>query len=131
MKILVVDDNPSNVEICREILDGEFEVLSAGDGQEAIRIAGQLDPEIVLLDVILPGIDGYETCRRLRGLPNMRLALIVMLSAKAMSAERALGLAAGADAYVTKPFDESELLAVVRSGRHRVLSSVTVTTNRA
>jgi DNA-binding response OmpR family regulator len=115
MKILVVDDNPSSIEICREILDEEFQVFAACDGQEAIRLAAECGPHVVLLDVMLPGIDGYETCRRLRRLPEMRHARIVMLSAKAMAAERAQGFEAGADAYITKPFSESELLAVVRS----------------
>jgi CheY-like chemotaxis protein len=114
-RILIVDDNPSNLEICHEILDGEFEVVTALDGLEAIRIATQDLPQIILLDVMLPGIDGYETCRRLRQLPEMQRALIVIISAKAMPAERAEGFDAGADAYITKPFDESQLLAVVRS----------------
>jgi CheY-like chemotaxis protein len=118
-RVLVVDDNPSNLEICHEILDGEFEVLTAHDGLEAIRIASLNGPQIVLLDVMLPGIDGYETCRRLRCLPGMQGALIVIISAKAMPAERAEGFDAGADAYITKPFDHSELLSVVRSGGSR------------
>jgi CheY-like chemotaxis protein len=119
VKILVVDDNPLNVEICREILDEGFDVTSAADGLEALRLAQEKTPHVVLLDVMLPGIDGYETCRRLRRLPGMRQALIVILSAKAMPAERAEGLNAGADAYITKPFAESELMATVRSWESR------------
>jgi DNA-binding response OmpR family regulator len=118
-RILVVDDNPVNLEICREILEEEFDVVSAGDGSEAIRLAIEKTPHVVLLDVMLPGFDGYETCRRLRHLPGMRHALIVMVTAKAMPAERAEGLNAGADAYITKPFAESELLATVRSWQGR------------
>ncbi len=115
MKILVVDDNPSNVEICHEILADEFQVLAAGNGQEAVQIAGQYAPDVVLLDIVLPDIDGYETCRRLRRLPVMQKALIVFVSAKAMPSERTNGLEAGADAYVTKPFSDTELLNIVRS----------------
>src|SRR4051812_39832601 len=98
-RIMIVDDNPSNIEICQEILDGEFEVVTAADGLEAIRIASENSPRVVLLDVMLPLIDGYETCRRLRRLPGMQGAFIVFLSAKAMPSERAEGLDAGADAY--------------------------------
>jgi CheY-like chemotaxis protein len=118
-RVLIVDDNPTNLEICHEILDGEFQVMTAYDCLEAIRIASHYGPQVVLLDVMLPGIDGYETCRRLRRLPGMREALIVMISAKAMPTERAEGLDAGADAYITKPFDHAEFLSVVRSGGPR------------
>jgi CheY-like chemotaxis protein len=122
-RVLVVDDNPSNLEICHELLDGEFQVMTAPDGLEAIRIASHNGPQVVLLDVMLPGIDGYETCRRLRRLPGIKESLIVMISAKAMPTERAEGLDAGADAYITKPFDHSELLSVVRSGGNPRISS--------
>ena len=115
MKVLIVDDNPLSIEICREILDDEFDVLTASDGQEAVRLAGECDLDLVLLDVMLPGIDGYETCRRIRLMPSARRTTIIMLSAKAMPAERAEGIKAGADAYITKPFEEGDLLAMVRS----------------
>ena len=118
-RILVVDDNLLNLEICREILEEEFNVVSASDGSEAMRLAMQQIPQVVLLNVMLPGFDGYETCRRLRRLPGMRRMLIVMVSAKAMAADRVLGLNAGADASHTKPFAESELLTVVRSWQDR------------
>ena len=76
-RVLIVDDNPTNLEICHEILDGEFQVMTAHDGLEAIRIASHNGPQVVLLDVMLPGIDGYETCRRLRRLPGMREASLL------------------------------------------------------
>jgi CheY-like chemotaxis protein len=114
-RVLVVDDNPANLEIFVEMLNGEYAVHTARDGTEAIRLAKRLEPRIVVLDVMLPGIDGYETCRRLRHLPGMHDAQIVMVSAKAMPSEQTEGIDAGADAYITKPFDESELLAVLRS----------------
>ncbi len=113
--ILVVDDNPANLEICQETLDEAFEVVTARGGAEAIRIASARRPRVVLLDVMMPGIDGYETCRRLRELPDSRGMRIIMVSAKAMAAERALGLDAGANAYLSKPFDESELIAAINS----------------
>ena len=119
-KVLIVDDNPMNVEICREILEEEFAVESACNGVEAIQMAHDNPPQVILLDVMMPGIDGYETCRNLRSLPGMRKSLIVILSAKAMPAERALGLSAGADAYITKPFSDFDLLAVIRSWKRQV-----------
>jgi two-component system cell cycle response regulator len=115
MKVLIVDDNPLSIEFCREILDGECDVFTACEGQEAVRLVGERDPDFVLLDVMLPGIDGYETCRQIRALPTARRIKIIMLSAKAMPAERAEGIKAGADAYITKPFSDAEILKIVRS----------------
>jgi CheY-like chemotaxis protein len=112
--VLVVDDNPLNLEICREILDGDYEVLTARDGAEAIRLASRHKPGVILLDIMLPKMDGYETCRKLRNVSATRNAAIIMVSAKAMPSERAEGLAAGADFYLTKPFDDSELLEAIR-----------------
>jgi CheY-like chemotaxis protein len=113
-RILVVDDNPTNLEIFQEMLGDEYLVDTANNGHDAIEIAERHRPRIVLLDVMLPGLDGYETCRRLRNLPNMRHARIIMVSAKAMPSEQEQGFDAGADAYVTKPFDEAELLSAIR-----------------
>jgi CheY-like chemotaxis protein len=113
--VLVVDDNSLNLEICREILDGDYEVLTARDGSEAIRLASRHKPGVILLDIMLPNMDGYETCRRLRNVSATRNTTIIMVSAKAMPSERAEGLAAGADFYLTKPFDDSELLTAIRS----------------
>ena len=113
-KILVVDDNANNVEVIHEILDGDYEVIDAANGWEALEIAERLAPQFVLLDVMLPIIDGYEICRKMRQLPGMKRARIIIVSAKAMPSERRLGLDAGADDYLTKPFDDGELLTVLR-----------------
>jgi CheY-like chemotaxis protein len=113
--MLIVDDNLVNQEIYREILGDEYLTVMAGDGMEAIRLAIRHRPHVVLLDVMLPGLDGYEICKRLRSLPETRGARIIMASAKAMPSERDLGMAAGADAYITKPFDESDLLAAIQA----------------
>jgi CheY-like chemotaxis protein len=121
-RILVVDDNPTNLEIFRELLEGHFDVLTASNGREAIELAERHGPRVVLLDVMLPGLDGCEICRRLRNVPDMDTARIVMVSAKAMPSERQQGFDAGADAYITKPFDESELFEAIRS--HEVFESV-------
>lgn len=112
--ILVVDDNPTNVEIVREMLEDEHHVLIASRGEEALRKAYRYKPAVVLLDVMLPDVDGYEVCRRLRRTPGMFRSKIIMVSAKAMPSEQALGIDAGADGYITKPFDDAELRAEIR-----------------
>jgi DNA-binding response OmpR family regulator len=112
-RVLVVDDNQTNCEVLQEMLADEFEVLIANDGGSAMQLAQQYQPTIVLLDVMLPGLSGLDVCRRLRKLPAMSKARIIMVSAKAMPSERAQGLEAGADDYLTKPFDYPDLMAVI------------------
>jgi len=114
-RVLVVDDNPVNREIIDEVLSDDYEVIMAANGPEALLLAERFQPQVVLLDVMLPGMDGYDLCRKLRSMPDSSGARIIMVTAKAMPSERASGLEAGADAYLTKPFDETDLLAVVRS----------------
>ncbi|HEV2104762.1 MAG TPA: hybrid sensor histidine kinase/response regulator [Candidatus Eisenbacteria bacterium] len=113
-RILGVDDNPRNLDILNRSLRPEFEVTTAKSGDEALVIAPGLRPDIVLLDIMMPGLDGYETCRRLRAMPEMAGTKIIMVSARAMTAERLEGYAAGANDYVVKPFDPDELLAKIR-----------------
>ena len=112
-KILVVDDHPANLEIVEEIL-GEFEVFTATCGEEGLEMAISVRPDIILLDIMMPGIKGYEVCRELRSIPALLNSKIILLSAKAMLSERLKGYEAGADDYVVKPFEEEELVAKVR-----------------
>ena len=114
-KVLVVDDNPMNLEIVDEILNGEYEMLLTDNGPDALRLAARHRPCVALLDVMLPGLDGYDICQKLRATPGLADLRIVMVSAKAMPSERARGFDAGADAYVTKPFDDGDLLSAIRS----------------
>lgn len=111
--VLLVDDNPNNLEILHEILESSYRLFDARDGRDALRLAQRLLPRYVLLDVMLPDMDGYEVCRRLRQMSGMRCARIIMVSAKAMPSEQRCGFDAGADAYITKPFDDGELCAVM------------------
>ena len=113
-KILVVDDNPVNLSILDEILRDEYRMRFAMNGAEAIRVAAQFQPAFILLDVMMPGMDGLETCRRLRATVPLNDTVIIMVSAKAMPSEQVAGISAGADDYVTKPFDEVELLTTLR-----------------
>jgi CheY-like chemotaxis protein len=117
-RILIVDDNEVNREILQEIFEPDYDILMASSGASALKLAERYHPRVVLLDVILPDCDGYEVCRRLRGMPGMARAKIIMISAKAMPSECAEGFSAGADSYITKPFDDAEVIGVVR-GRVR------------
>jgi two-component system sensor histidine kinase/response regulator len=113
-RILIVGDNATNVAILEEILGDHYRLATAASGEEALRKASEFRPELILLDIMMPGTNGYEACRKIRANAALRHSKIIMVSAKAMVAERIEGYDAGADDYITKPFDEDELLAKVR-----------------
>lgn len=110
-RILIVDDHPINVEILKEFLEDDYELAVAMSGEEGLHTAVDFIPDFILLDISLPGMDGYETCRRMKAEPRLHHAVIMMVSAKAMPSEREQGYLAGADVYLTKPFDRKTLLA--------------------
>jgi len=114
-RILVVDDDPVILRLLQVNfrLEG-FEVLSASRGDEAIGVAKEQHPDVIVLDVMMPGIDGYEACRRLKEDPETADAPVIFLSARAQDADRERGYALGVVAYVTKPFDPAMLVDVVR-----------------
>jgi len=105
---------PATCPIVKKTLGPDFNVVTAASGETALDAASRLQPALVLLDIMMPGIDGYETCRRLRSAPGLGGTKIILMSARASAAERLEGYAAGADDYVVKPFDPDELLAKVR-----------------
>jgi CheY-like chemotaxis protein len=113
-RILAVDDNPINLGILDEMLSGEYRVKFAQSGPQAIDLATRFEPAVILLDVMMPGMDGLEVCRQLRQKAVLSNTAIIMVSAKAMPSEQAAGVSAGADEYITKPFDEVELFALLR-----------------
>jgi two-component system sensor histidine kinase/response regulator len=113
-RVLGVDDNPQNLAILRKALGSEFELITANSGEEAMAVGPKIRPDVVLLDIMMPGIDGYETCRRMRSCPELLGAKILLVSAKTLTAERLRGYEVGADDYVVKPFDPYELQAKVR-----------------
>jgi diguanylate cyclase (GGDEF)-like protein len=118
--ILIADDD-SDIRRFVEInlrLEG-FETLSASDGEEAYKIAIEEGPDLVLMDVMMPGIEGFELCQRLRTDPRTATTSIIMLTAKSLSADKVVGLTAGADDYMIKPFDPLELVARVKSTLRR------------
>ena len=113
-KILAVDDDPLNLAIMEELLGEEYDLTTAEGGAEALALAERLRPDLVLMDIMMPGLDGYEACSRMRERDCLKHTKIVLVSAKAMLAERLRGYQAGADDYVTKPFDHAELLAKIK-----------------
>ncbi len=114
--ILVADDEVPIVELVRFTLeDDQVRVVGAFDGVSALDLATAMRPELALLDVQMPHLSGLEVCRRLRRAPECARIRIVMLSAAAQAEDRARGMAAGADEYLTKPFSPLALLTLVRS----------------
>lgn len=112
-KILIVDDDVNIAELISLYLTKEcFDTLIVNDGEAAIKQFGTYQPNLVLLDLMLPGIDGYEVCREIRKISSVP---IIMLSAKGEIFDKVLGLELGADDYIIKPFDSKELVARVRA----------------
>jgi len=115
-RILVVEDEKDIRDLVRFHLEQEgFEVLEADSGEEGISVARSHHPDLVLLDLMLPGADGNMVCRRLRADPALVDVPIIMVTARAAEVDRVLGLELGADDYVTKPFSPRELIARVRA----------------
>src|SRR5438477_9769381 len=114
-KILVVDDEPDALELIEFNLKAAgFDVVTADDGKEALKKAFAVLPNLILLDLMLPEIDGLEICKMLRHDPTTAAIPIIMLTAKAAEIDRVLGLELGADDYVTKPFSPRELVLRVK-----------------
>ena len=114
-RILAVDDEPHILKLVAFSLKaGGFEVVEASDGLTAIELAEKEQPDMILLDVMMPVLDGYETCRRLKGNPATADIPVVMLTAKTQLAEEQTGLSCGATKYLCKPFTPKELVAQVQ-----------------
>ena len=115
-RVLVVDDEPNIVMSLRFLMEREgFEVDVAATGEAAIAALDRQPADLVLLDVMMPDLDGFEVCRRIRSNQAWHATKVVMLTAKGREAERDKGLALGADAYVTKPFSTRDLVARVKA----------------
>jgi diguanylate cyclase (GGDEF)-like protein len=119
-RILVVDDDPDVARFVEvNLRSAGYEVDLASDGEEALRKAVELAPDLILLDVMMPRVDGFEVARRLRRDPRTSSCTIIMLTAKALASDKVVGLSAGADDYIIKPFDPVELLARVKGALRR------------
>jgi len=113
--ILVVDDNPNNLAVLSDFL-GEmgFEILVARDGESALQKVNYALPNLILLDVMMPGIDGFETCRQLQSQPHTNEIPVIFMTALSESHDKVKGLSLGAVDYITKPFQQEEVLARVK-----------------
>jgi len=114
--ILIVDDNPTNLDILQaRLTPHNYEIVTATDGEEALAIAREKQPDLILLDIMMPKMDGIEVCRHIRADPSLPFMPIIMVTAKADSKDVVAGLEAGADEYLTKPVDHAALVARAKS----------------
>jgi DNA-binding response OmpR family regulator len=114
--ILIVDDNPTNLDILRARLAAHnYQILTAADGEAGLAMAREKQPDLILLDIMMPKMDGIEVCRRLRADSSLPFMPIIMVTAKADSKDIVAGLEAGGDEYLTKPVDHAALVARVKS----------------
>ncbi len=115
-KILIIDDEPQIVRALELLMQREgFEVRSASDGVEALGAIEEGAPDLILLDLMMPRMDGFELCQKIRSNPVWKSMIIVILTAKGRDIEREKGMALGADYYVTKPFSTREVVQLIKS----------------
>ncbi len=127
-KILVIDDEPSIVKLITAYLKPEgYEVLTAADGNSGLKAARTFKPDLVVLDIMLPGIDGIELLSRLRRESDV---YVILLTAKTEEIDKVIGLSVGADDYVTKPFSPRELTARVKAALRRIQAGVGASAER-
>ena len=113
--VLLVDDNAINLQLLHQTLEGQgYRLLSATSGEGALRIAQKAKPDLILLDIMMPGIDGYETCTRLKADESTQNIVIIFLTALQATEDKVRGLSLGAVDFITKPFDPDEVVARVR-----------------
>lgn len=123
-KILVVDDEDHIVElISYNLTNSGYGVITANNGIDAVRLAKEENPNLILLDLMIPGLDGYDVCKAIRSDVNTKDISIIMLTAKGEELDKILGLELGADDYMTKPFSIRELLARIKAILRRTKSS--------
>jgi two-component system phosphate regulon response regulator PhoB len=119
--VLLVEDEPAQREVLAYNLEAEgFDVMRAGDGEEALMLIEESPPDVILLDWMLPNVSGIEICRRLKSRPGTRSIPVIMISARSEEVDRVRGLETGADDYVVKPYSVAELMARVRTQLRRV-----------
>ncbi len=113
-RILVVDDQPVNIRMLHMVLSRDYQVLMATSGAQAVSVCTAQAPDLVLMDVMMQGMDGYEACRQIKALPATSRIPVVFVTAHEDEQERARGLAAGAHDFISKPVDPQQVLALLR-----------------
>jgi len=109
--VLIVDDSPTDLHVMQKALEqGGFRTASAADGSEAIRKARELHPDLILMDIVMPGLNGFQATRELANDPETRAIPVIMVTSKAQESDRVWGLRQGASEYLTKPVRPEELL---------------------
>lgn len=120
--ILAVDDTPANLDVLAEMLEtAGFEISAATTGEQALQVVSAVKPDLILLDVMMPGIDGFETCRRLKALEEMEDVPVIFVTARNDLQAITQSFEAGGNDYVTKPFSKVELLARIRTSLERAV----------
>ena len=120
-RIMIVDDDVNICELIRLYLEKEkYSTVIVNDGAEAVTAFSEINPDLILLDVMLPGLDGWQVCRKIRNTSNVP---IIMLSAKGETFDKVLGLELGADDYIVKPFETKEVLARIKAVLRRTVSA--------
>ncbi len=118
--VLIADDSPTDQHILSRALEKSgFETIMATDGEEAIRLAEQRSPDVILMDIVMPGMNGYQATRQLAQNPSTASIPIVIVSTKTQEADRVWGLRQGAVSYLTKPVSDDDLIAAVRNALNR------------
>ncbi len=121
IRILIADDEPHILLMVRKRLENKgYEVLTAPDGEGAEKMIRGQKPDIILLDVMMPGLSGVDLCKRIKADAGLKSTPVVLFSAKAQQEDKESGRKAGADAYITKPFDPQELLSTIEEFSPRV-----------
>jgi DNA-binding response OmpR family regulator len=120
-KILIADDEPHILELLKMMFEGQYRIFVAEDGKETLEILSNMTPDLILLDVMMPKINGFEICEKLKKDPKTRGITIALLSAKTQERDIMKGLKLGADYYFTKPFDpaylEKEISKILENGK--------------
>ena len=113
-KVLIIDDDTTNLSYLSELLGKKYTLEKADCGEEGLQKAESFKPDLVLLDIMMPGIDGYDVCKKLRAHKELSNTKVLFLSAKVQMAEKLKGYRVGGDDYITKPFDDDEVLAKIK-----------------
>lgn len=113
-KLLLVDDEPRNIKILQKLFQNDYDLVSCDNGRDTITLFLKEDPAVILLDIMMPGLNGYDVCRKIRQISPHKIEKIILISGKALTEEKIEGYEAGADDYLTKPFVHEEIQAKVK-----------------